>query len=72
MTPVPVEMVNMACEPQNSAISQSFLWRLRVGRIGDGGLDAIIKNGFANGVGIGSVKPWELCGRCALGKQTRV
>ena len=72
MTPVPVETVNMASATQDSAVSKSYLWHLRLGHIGYGGLEAIVKKNLADGLDIGSVKQWELCGGCALGKQTRV
>ena len=31
-----------------------------------------MKKNLADGLDIGSVKKWELCGGCALGKQTHV
>ena len=72
MTPVPVETVNMANVTQDSGVSKSYLWHLRLGHIGYGGLEAIVKKNLADGLDIGSAKQWELCGGCALGKQTRV
>ncbi|TMW61094.1 hypothetical protein Poli38472_014555 [Pythium oligandrum] len=72
MTPVPVEAVNMASVPHDSGVSKSYLWHLRLGHIGHGGLEAIVKKNLAVGIDLGSVKQWELCSGCALGKQTRV
>ena len=72
MSPVPVERVNMASESQSSTISKSYLWHLRLGHIGYSGLEATVNNNLATGIDIRSIKQWELCGGCALGKQTRV
>ena len=72
MTPLPIETVNMASATQDAVASKSYLWHLRLGHIGYGGLEAIVKKNLAEGLDIGSVKKWELCGGCALGKQTRV
>ncbi|POM66843.1 Integrase catalytic core protein [Phytophthora palmivora] len=35
-------------------------------------LSAIVKKGYGVGINVTAVKQWELCGGCALGKQTRV
>ena len=72
MSPVPVETVNMASESQSSTISKSYLWHLRLGHIGYSGLKATVNNNLATGIDSRSIKQWELCGGCALGKQTRV
>ena len=48
------------------------MWHLRLGHIGHGGLDAIVKQKLGVGIDITSVNKWELCNGCALGKQTRV
>ena len=72
MTPLSIETVNMASATQDAVASKSYLWHLRLGHIGYGGLEAIVKKNLAEGLDIGSVKKWEICGGCALGKQTRV
>ena len=53
-------------------MSKSYLWHLRLGHIGHGGLDTIVKQKLSVGIDIASVNKWELCGGCALGKQTRL
>jgi len=72
MTPVPVETANTASATQDVGVSKSYLWHLRLGHIGHGGLDAVVKQKLGDGIDIGSVSKWELCNGCALGKQTRV
>lgn len=51
---------------------KSYSWHLRLGHIGHGGLDTIVKQKLGVGIDITSVNKCELCGGCALGKQTRV
>ena len=50
----------------------SYLWHLRLGHIGYGGLTTIVTKGFGTGIKLTSVRKWELCDGCDLGKQTRM
>ena len=72
MTPVQSENASVASVPGGPPMSKSYLWHLRLGHIGHGGLDAIVKQKLGVGIDIASVSKWELCNGCALGKQTRV
>ena len=75
MAPVPVETANVAGaaqEDKTTSADKSYLWHLRLGHIGFGGLEAVVKKNLATGIDLGSVNQWELCDGCALGKQTRV
>ncbi|KAG3021508.1 hypothetical protein PC121_g24862 [Phytophthora cactorum] len=63
---------NVASSKDRKGDTTSYLWHLRLGHIGHGGLDAIVKKGYGTGINMTSVKQWELCDGCALGKQTRV
>ncbi|KAF1332328.1 Integrase catalytic core protein, partial [Globisporangium splendens] len=72
MTPVQAESASVASVPEAPRMSKSYLWHLRLGHIGHGGLDAIVKQKLGVGIDIASVSKWELCSGCALGKQTRV
>uniref|UniRef100_A0AAV1U7N6 Integrase catalytic domain-containing protein n=1 Tax=Peronospora matthiolae TaxID=2874970 RepID=A0AAV1U7N6_9STRA len=49
-----------------------ILWHLRLGHIGHDGLNCIVTKNIVIGVDISSVKKWDVCEGCALGKQTRV
>ncbi|GMG39212.1 unnamed protein product [Aspergillus oryzae] len=72
MTPVVPDEANVASSKDRKGDTTSYLWHLRLGHIGHGGLDAIVKKGYGTGINMTSVKQWELCDGCALGKQTRV
>ncbi|KAF1325883.1 Integrase catalytic core protein, partial [Globisporangium splendens] len=72
MTPVQAESTSIASVPEAPRMSKSYLWHLRLGHIGHGGLDSIVEKKLGVGIDITSVNKWELCGGCALGKQTRV
>ncbi|KAF1328946.1 Gag-pol polyprotein, partial [Globisporangium splendens] len=73
MTPVKTELARVASAAADiPRTGKSYLWHLRLGHIGHGGLDAIVKQKLGIGIDITSVSKWELCGGCALGKQTRV
>ncbi|KAF1334706.1 Integrase catalytic core protein, partial [Globisporangium splendens] len=73
MTPVKTESARVASAAADiPRAGKSYLWHLRLGHIGHGGLDAIVKQKLGVGIDITSVSKWELCGGCALGKQTRV
>ncbi|KAG3111965.1 hypothetical protein PI126_g24801 [Phytophthora idaei] len=63
---------NAASSKDRQGDTTSYLWHLRLGHIGHGGLDAIVKKGYGVGINMASVKQWELCGGCSRGKQTRV
>ncbi|KAG6606568.1 Retrovirus-related Pol polyprotein from transposon TNT 1-94 [Phytophthora cinnamomi] len=63
---------NVASSKDRKGDTTSYLWHLRLGHIGHGGLDAIVKKGYGSGIDMTSVKQWELCDGCSLGKQTRV
>uniref|UniRef100_A0AAV1TLY0 GAG-pre-integrase domain-containing protein n=1 Tax=Peronospora matthiolae TaxID=2874970 RepID=A0AAV1TLY0_9STRA len=39
-----------------SGTASSYLWHLRLGHIGHGGLDFIVKKGYGIGINIASVK----------------
>ena len=71
MTPELPDEVHVATS-KSKGENTSYLWHLRLGHIGHGGLDAILKKYIGNGSGIKSVQKWEFCEGCALGKQTRV
>ncbi|KAG2963263.1 hypothetical protein PC120_g27553 [Phytophthora cactorum] len=72
MTPMMPDEANVASSKDRKGDTTSYLWHLRLGHIGHGGLDAIVKKGYGTGINMTSVKQWELCDGCALGKQTRV
>uniref|UniRef100_A0AAV1UYS4 Integrase catalytic domain-containing protein n=1 Tax=Peronospora matthiolae TaxID=2874970 RepID=A0AAV1UYS4_9STRA len=72
MTPVLPDKVNVASPINFKGDNTSYLWHLRLGHIGHGGLDAIVKKDYGSGIGMKSVQKWEFCKGCALGKQTRV
>ena len=72
MTPVQAESASVANVAEEPQMSKSYLWHLRLGHISHGGLDTIVKQKHSVGIDIASVNKWELCGGCALGKQTRV
>ncbi|KAG6590559.1 gag-pol polyprotein [Phytophthora cinnamomi] len=72
MTPVMPDEANVASSKDRKGDTTSYLWHLRLGHIGHGGLDAIVKKGYGSGIDMTSVKQWELCDGCSLGKQTRV
>ncbi|KAG6613804.1 Retrovirus-related Pol polyprotein from transposon TNT 1-94 [Phytophthora cinnamomi] len=72
MTPVMPDEANVASSKDREGDTTSYLWHLRLGHIGHGGLDAIVKKGYGSGIDMTSVKQWELCDGCSLGKQTRV
>ena len=71
MTPELPDEVHVATS-KSKGENTSYLWHLRLGHIGHGGLDTILKKYIGNGSGIKSVQKWEFCEGCALGKQTRV
>jgi hypothetical protein len=71
MTPIMPDEANVSRSKDRKGGNTSYLWHLRLGHIGYGGLDAIVK-GYGTGIDMASVKQWELCDGCALGKQTRV
>ncbi|CAH0473643.1 unnamed protein product [Peronospora belbahrii] len=72
MTPVMPNEANAASSEDRKGDTTSYLWHLRLGHIGHGGLDAIVKKGYGIGLDMTSVKQWEVCDGCSLGKQTRV
>jgi transposase InsO family protein len=72
MTPMMRDEANAASSKDCKGDTTSYLWHLRLGHIGHGGLDAIVKKGYGTGIDMTSVKQWELCDGCSLGKQTRV
>uniref|UniRef100_H3H9I1 Integrase catalytic domain-containing protein n=1 Tax=Phytophthora ramorum TaxID=164328 RepID=H3H9I1_PHYRM len=72
MTPMMPDEANAAGSKDRQGDTTSYLWHLRLGHIGHGGLDAIVKKSYGVGIDMTSVKQWELCDGCALGKQTRV
>uniref|UniRef100_H3H9M5 GAG-pre-integrase domain-containing protein n=1 Tax=Phytophthora ramorum TaxID=164328 RepID=H3H9M5_PHYRM len=72
MTPMMPDEANAASSKDRRGDTTSYLWHLRLGHIGHGGLDAIVKKSYGVGIDMTSVKQWELCDGCALGKQTRV
>lgn len=66
MTPLMSDEANVASSKVHERDTTSYLWHLRLAHIGHGGLDAIVKKGYGAGIGISSVKQWELCDWCAL------
>ncbi|POM79706.1 Integrase catalytic core protein [Phytophthora palmivora] len=72
MTPIMPDEANVSSSKDRKGDTTSYLWHLRLGHIGHGGLDAIVKKGYGVGINMTAVKQWELCDGCALGKQTRV
>ncbi|KAG2758790.1 hypothetical protein Pcac1_g29117 [Phytophthora cactorum] len=72
MTPMMPDEANVASSKDRKGDTTSYLWHLRLGHIGHGGLDAIVKKGYGTGINMTSAKQWELCDGCALGKQTQV
>jgi len=72
MTPVMPDGANAASLKDGNGDTTSYLWHLRLGHIGFGGLNDMVKKNYGTGIDIKSVKQWELCDGCALGKQTRM
>ena len=72
MKPISSDEANVTSSSGCHEDTTSYLWHLRLGHIGHSGLDTIVKKNYGIGIGLTSVKQWELCGGCALGKQTRV
>ena len=72
MTPILMDEANITRSMGYHGDTTSYLWHLRLGHIGHGGLDAIVKKSYGIGINIASVKQWEVCDGCSLGKQTRV
>ncbi|POM77764.1 Integrase catalytic core protein [Phytophthora palmivora] len=72
MTPIMPDEANVSSSKDRKGDTTSYLWHLRLGHIGHGGLDAIVKKGYGVGINMTAVKQWELCDGCALEKQTRV
>ena len=54
MTPIRMDEANVTSSMRCHGDTTSYLWHLRLGHIGHGGLDAIVKKNF--GIGIASVK----------------
>lgn len=50
---------NALVSSDTSSMSKSYLWHLRLGHIGHGGLDMIVKNKLGVGIDIGSASKWE-------------
>ncbi|POM72839.1 mitochondrial protein [Phytophthora palmivora] len=69
MTPIMPDEANVSSSKGRKGDTTSYLWHLRLGHIGHGGLDAIVKKGYGVGINMTAVKQWELCDGCALGKQ---
>ncbi|KAG2892077.1 hypothetical protein PC119_g24453 [Phytophthora cactorum] len=64
MTPIMPDEANVTSSKNRKGDTTSYLWHLRLGHIGHGGLDAIVKKGYGVGIDMASVKQWELdvCG----------
>uniref|UniRef100_H3H2R9 Retrovirus-related Pol polyprotein from transposon TNT 1-94-like beta-barrel domain-containing protein n=1 Tax=Phytophthora ramorum TaxID=164328 RepID=H3H2R9_PHYRM len=61
MTPMMPDKANAASSKDRQGDTTSYLWHLRLGHIGHGGLDAIVKKSYGVGIDMTSVKQWELC-----------
>ena len=72
MSPLTQEEANVAKSLGCQGDTKSYLWHLRLGHIGHDGLDTIIKKNIGVGIDISTVKKWNICDGCALGKQTRL
>uniref|UniRef100_A0AAV1TZQ1 Integrase catalytic domain-containing protein n=1 Tax=Peronospora matthiolae TaxID=2874970 RepID=A0AAV1TZQ1_9STRA len=72
MTPVAPEQANAAKSSGCQWGTTSYLWNLRLGHIGHDGLNCIVTKNIGIGIDISSVKKWDVCECCALGKQTRL
>uniref|UniRef100_A0AAV1V1L6 Uncharacterized protein n=1 Tax=Peronospora matthiolae TaxID=2874970 RepID=A0AAV1V1L6_9STRA len=72
MTPEASNEANVSSSNDCKRGTGSYLWHLRLGHIGHGGLDAIVKKGYGTSIDLASVNKWETCSGCALGKQTLV
>ena len=72
MTPISTDEANVTSSSGCHGDTTSYLWHLRLGHIGYSGLDTIVRKNYGVGIDLASVKQWELCNGCALGKQTRV
>ena len=68
VTPIMPDKTNVSSSNSCKMYTTSCLWHLRLGHIGDGGLHAIVKKGYGEGINITSVQQWETCEGCALGK----
>lgn len=72
MTPLLPDEANVITSSGCHGDTNSYLWHLRFGHISYGGLDTMIKKKIGYGLDMGSVKQWEKCDGCSLGKQTKV
>uniref|UniRef100_A0AAV1UAV2 CCHC-type domain-containing protein n=1 Tax=Peronospora matthiolae TaxID=2874970 RepID=A0AAV1UAV2_9STRA len=72
MTPVAPEQANAAKSSGCQRGTKSYLWHLRLGHIGHDGLNCIVTKNIGIGIDIPSMKKWDVCEGCALGKQTRM
>ncbi|KAG2854425.1 hypothetical protein PC119_g28480 [Phytophthora cactorum] len=60
MTPMMPDEANAPSSKDRQGDTTSYLWHLRLGHIGHGGLDAIVKKGYGVGINMAPVKQWEL------------
>ena len=72
MKPLLVDEANVTSSLGCHGDTTSYLWHLRLGHIGYGGLSTIVTKNSGTGINLTSVHKWELCDGCELGKQTRV
>ena len=72
MNPVTYEQAKTAKSSGCQGDTKSYLWHIRLGHIGHGGLGCIATKNIETDIDISSVKKWDVCDGCALGKQTRV
>ena len=63
MTPILPHEANAASSKESKGDTTSYLWHLRLGHIGYGGLNDMVKKSYGTGLDIKSVKQWEICSR---------
>ena len=69
MTPEEPNEANVSSSNDCKRGAEPYVWHLRLGHIGHGGLDATVKKDYGTGIDLALVNKWETCSGCALCKR---